>query len=259
MERMLTRPKLTRRGLSKAAGCLLLAMTIVSAGCGTTKLSATARTATEQILLTNAWDDAVRKIDFRPLAGVPVYLDTQYLESIDKGWVISSLRQALVANGALLRQKPEDAQWIVEARVGAYGTDTYSWLVGVPQITVPTIPGSPIPGGGIPEIPLIKKSDQHAATKLALFAYERQSGKYVWRSGTTHASANAKDLYLGPIGPLQGGTIRKKNRFIGVNLPMISDPLPATDPAAAHSQIAVPGNDLPPAIEGAYPNLRGKP
>jgi hypothetical protein len=204
-------------------------------------MSGTARTATEQILLTNAWDDAVRKIDFKPLAGKTVFLDTQYLTAVDQGWVSSSLRQALAMHGALLKPKAEQADVVVEARTGAYGTDSYSWLVGVPQVTIPTLPGMGLPAAGaIPEIPFIKKSDQHAVAKLALFAYERESGRYVWRSGTTLASANAKDLYLGPIGPLQGGTIRKKNKFIGVNLPMISDPMLDDDPTAYKSQVELP-------------------
>ncbi len=196
------------------------------AGCGTVKQSGTPRTGTEQILLTNAWDDALRKIDFRPLTGVPVFLDPQYIAAVDQGWVVSSLRQAMLAQGVLLRQKPEQAQWIVEARVGAYGTDSYNWMIGIPQITVPpTFTG--VPTGTVPEIPFAKKTDQMAVSKLALFAYDRASGQLVWKSGTQLATANAKDVYLGGFGPIQSGSIRRKNKRIGINLPMISDPTPA--------------------------------
>ena len=31
----------------------------------------------------------------------------------------------------------EGRDLVVEARVGAYGTDAYNWMVGVPQISVP--------------------------------------------------------------------------------------------------------------------------
>lgn len=210
-----------------------VALAIVAlAGCGTIKQSGTPRTGTEQILLTNSWDDALRKVDFRPLAGVPIYLDTQYVKAIDQGWVISSLRQAMLAQGVLLRDKPEKAQWIVEARVGAYGTDSYNWLVGVPQVTVPpTLAG--IPTGTIPEIPIIKKTDQLAYSKMALFAYDRASGQLVWRSGTQLATANAKDVYIGGFGPIASGSIRKRNKRIGINLPMISDTTPTVGPANA--------------------------
>ena len=83
-------------------------------------------TGTEQLLLTNAWDSALAKVDFRPLTGVPVYLDTTNVAAVDQGWVVSSLHQAMLTQGVLLRTKPEQAQWIVEARVGAYGTDAYN-------------------------------------------------------------------------------------------------------------------------------------
>ena len=205
---------------------LPVAVAVALAGCGTTKMTGTARTGTEQLLLTNAWDDALRKVDFRPLTGVPVYLDTQHVSAVDQGWVISSIRQAMLAQGVLLRQKPEQAQWIVEARVGAYGTDDYNWLLGIPQMTMPpTLTG--VPTGTIPEIPLIKRSKQYALAKLALFAYDRGSGQLVWTSGTSLATSSAKDIYVGGVGPIQSGSIRKRNRFIGVNIPMISDPAPA--------------------------------
>src|SRR4051812_13517814 len=78
------------RGRGPAGWLLLLAL---ACGCGTVKTSGTARTGTEQLLLTNAWDSALEKIDFRPLTGVPVFLDTAHVTAVDQGWVISSLRQ----------------------------------------------------------------------------------------------------------------------------------------------------------------------
>jgi hypothetical protein len=122
----------------------------------------------------------------------------------------------------LMRAKPEEAQWIVEARVGAYGTDVDNWMIGVQQTTMPpTITG--VPTGTIPELPLIKRSNQQGVAKLALFAYDRASGALVWNSGTMMARATAKDVYLGPIGPIQSGTIRGGTDFVGVHLPAPSE------------------------------------
>ena len=219
-----------------------LALAAVAGGCGTVKRTDTARTGTEQLLLTNAWDDAIRKVDFRDLTGVPVFLDTQYITSVDQGWVISSLRQAMLAQGVLLRTKAEQAQWVVEARIGAYGTDDYEWLVGIPQTTIPqTVTG--IPAGTIPEIPFIKKSDQQAIAKMALFAYDRGSGRIVWTSGTMLATSDAKDVYVGGVGPIQSGSLRQRNRRVGVNIPMISDPGPV--PRDGHSKSSTPSMAMP--------------
>jgi hypothetical protein len=206
---------------------VLMALT----GCGTVKTTGTSRTGTEQLLLTNAWDSALAKVDFRPLTGVPVYVDTTNASAVDQGWVVSSLRQALLTQGVLLRAKPEQAQWIVEARVGAYGTDAYNAMVGIPQTTVPpTFTG--VPTGTIPEIALFKKSHQEAVTKLALFAYDRASGQLVWTSGTVLATSSARDLYVGGVGPIQGGTIRGGTKFIGTKIPMPSDALGSGTSAA---------------------------
>ena len=60
-----------RCGTALALAGLILA---VLGGCGTTRMTNTARTGTEQLLLTNAWDQALNQVDFRPLVGVPVFL-----------------------------------------------------------------------------------------------------------------------------------------------------------------------------------------
>jgi hypothetical protein len=195
----------------------------------------TARSATEQLLLTNAWDSALQKVDFRPLTGVPVYLDTANINtSVDQGWIVSSLRQAMLQQGVLLRAKPEQAQWIVEPRVGAYGTNDYSLLIGIPQTTVPaTLTG--MPQGTIPEIPLAKRSEQQAIAKLALFAYDRTSGQIVWNSGTVLDTASAKDVYLAGLGPIQSGSIRGGAEFVGIKIPLPAEANAASDPSSAHA------------------------
>jgi hypothetical protein len=210
------------RRLPAWLGAIALLLTGLLAGCGTTKVSGTARTADEQLLLTNAWDDALRKVDFRPLAGVPCYLDPQYATSpIDQGWMISSIRQAMLSQGVLLKPKAEQAQWIVEARVGTYGTNEQNLLIGISQTTIPAVAG--IPGGTVPEMPLAKRNRQQGVVKLALYAYDRGTGQVTWTSGTQLATSSAKDVYVGGLGPIQSGSIRSGTEFVGVRLPTVSD------------------------------------
>ena len=233
---------------------LAVASLLALSGCGSTKTTGTVRSASEQLLLTNAWDDAVRKIDFRPLAGVPVYLDVTNMTAIDQGWAVSSLRRALLSDGALIKPKIEQAQWVVEASVGTYGTNDHNFLVGVAQTTIPqTITG--MPSGTIPEIPLIKSTDQQAVVKMAIFAYDRTSGQLVWKPETSLATATAKNIFVGGVGPIQSGTIIKKNRRLGTNIPMISDPELSGDgtstgskPSADRSNLAPPPGAGPPPM-----------
>jgi hypothetical protein len=207
------------------------------AGCGTTRMTDTQRTATEQLLISNAIDQAVSRIDVRPLAGRRVFLDPQYLDgTVDRGYLVSSLRQHLLANGCLLQEERAKATYVVEARSGGVGTDRHSLLVGVPQTTVPAfVPGQPTQ---IPEIPFAKKTDQNGVAKVLVFAYNRQTGEPVWQSGMVQSVSTARDIWFLGTGPFQNGTIRERTGFAGEPLPHI--PFPGQAPAA--------GGTAPPAV-----------
>jgi len=156
-------------------------------GCGTSKWSDTQRTATEQLLISDAMDRAVSELDFRAMAGKRVYLDTDPLKnSTDAAYLTSTLRQHMLASGCILRDKREDADYVIEARTGSSGTDNHSLLFGIPQTSVPSalfVPGTVGAPATIPEIPLAKKMEQRAIIKIGLFAYNRETGRPVWQSG----------------------------------------------------------------------------
>ena len=111
------------------AGCM---------GCGTTRSSNTQRTATEQLLISDAIDRTVQKINFSPMAGKSVYFDESKLQQVvDQSYLVSSLRQHLLASGCILKDTREEADFIVEARAGAVGTDNHDLLFGVPATNIP--------------------------------------------------------------------------------------------------------------------------
>src|SRR5258708_39674022 len=89
---------------ARRTSALLLALLLT--GCGTTKRTDSPRAASEMLLVSQAVDYAVAKIDFSPLAGQTVYLDTSAIEKdiVDKGYLISTVRQQLLANGVLLQE-----------------------------------------------------------------------------------------------------------------------------------------------------------
>jgi hypothetical protein len=219
-----------------AAVFAILSLSLLS-GCGTTK----SRTATEQLLTSSAVDEAVARIDFRPLAGRKVYFDTTYIPQVhptnkDAGftnapYIISSLRQQMMAAGCRLQEKADTAEFIVEARVGAMGADSHEVTYGIPasnalasaaQVMTPTSP--PLPA--IPELSLGKRADQKAAAKLAVFAYHRETRDALWQSGISQVSSNAKDVWLLGVGPFQQGTIYDGTKFAGskIDLPLASAP-----------------------------------
>lgn len=185
----------------------------LASGCGTTRGSDTTRTATEQLLISHSIDDTVSNLDFRMLAGRRVFLDTQFLDGVtDKGYLISSLRQHLLACGCLLQEDRKSATYVVEARSGGIGTDRNDLLVGVPQMTIPSVmPG--VPSGMIPEIPLAKKTRRRAVAKIAVFAYNRVSGESIWQSGAVEAVTAERNSWLFGAGPFQRGTLIQGTEF----------------------------------------------
>jgi hypothetical protein len=195
----------------------------VAAGCGTTRVTNTQRTATEQLLVSNAIDQSVSQLDFRALAGKAVFFDLQYLATgPDHGYVVSSLRQQLLACGCLLQESRASATYVVEARSGGIGTDEYSVLFGVPQMNVPSVlPGQP---SLIPEIPLAKKTDQKGVAKIAVFAYNRRTGRPVWQSGVVQGEGTSKDTWVLGAGPFRRGTLGEATDIAGaqVSIPLLS-------------------------------------
>jgi hypothetical protein len=209
------RVRLLRHRFALAAcQALAVAGAIILTGCGTTRLTDTQRTATEQLLVSNAIDQAISEFSFGDLAGKSVYLDTQYLEgAVDKGYLISTIRHHLLTSGCVLLEEKNKATYIVEVRSGAIGTDRHALLVGIPQMNVPTfVPGQP---SFIPEIPLAKKTDQEGVAKVAIFAYNRITGQLVWQSGMVKALSTSKDTWVLGAGPFQQGTIRSGTEFAG--------------------------------------------
>lgn len=195
---------------------IVAAGVIQLAGCGLTRSTDTVRTATEQLLISDAIDRAVQSMNLQTLAGRTVFLDDSKLTgTVDRDYYISTLRQHLLASGCELHDKREEADFIVEARAGAIGTDRNDLLFGMPATNVPQIPlVQPVPAA-IPEIPIAKRKDQRGVAKIAVFAYHRVTGTPVWQSGIVRQESSANDVWILGAGPFQRGTIYEGTAFAG--------------------------------------------
>ncbi len=201
--------------------CLLPALLAALVGCGQTRQ----RLATDQLLMSDAVDRTVSRIDFTPLTGQKVYFDTTYIKPVkgllfvNADYVISSLRQQMVAAGCLLQEDAASADYVVEARVGALGTDGHEVTYGVPASTGLSTAASLLPNAPpipmIPEISIARKNDYRGAAKIAMFAYHRETRKPVWQSGVTVSASDAKEAWVFGAGPIQYGTIYDGTRFAG--------------------------------------------
>lgn len=201
-------------------GCLAITL----GGCGTTR----DHQATEQLVVSDAVDRSIQDLDFRPLSGRKVYLDSSYLRQV-KGtgfvnaeYVISALRQQILAAGCLMQDASNEADLIIEARIGALGADDHLVTYGIPENNafnsaarvIPNAPSIPT----LPEIAVARREAREAVAKIAAFAYDRETRKPVWQSGVRHSVATAKDTWVLGIGPFQGGSIRQKTKLAGSRL-----------------------------------------
>ncbi len=193
-------------------------------GCGTT----TQKFATEQLLISDAVDQAVADIDFSFLAGEKVFMDINYLNAV-KGsgfanidYIVSALREQMSTAGCLVQDNREDARIIIEPRVGALGTDGHEITYGIPQTgqistAAAAFSNSPIMPT-IPEISFGKSDKQLGIAKIMLFAYDRESKVAVWQSGRQQSESTSTNTWVLGAGPIQRGTIHDGFRFAGKNL-----------------------------------------
>ena len=217
--------------MMRALTILLLTSTLLAAGCGTIK----GRTATEQLLVSDAVDQSVEQIDFSQLAGQDVYLDSQFLRAVrgvgfvNAEYIISSLRQRMILANCRLREKADQASYIVEVRVGALGSDCHEVNYGVPgsqalNQTAALVSSAPLPA--VPEISLARTDSCRAAAKISLFAYERETRAPVWESGTAQGTSLAKSTWILGAGPFQKGDIYEDGielQATPIELPEVQD------------------------------------
>ncbi|MDQ3330854.1 MAG: hypothetical protein M3552_09400, partial [Planctomycetota bacterium] len=145
---------------------MVVALCVVT-GCASTKTSNTGRTAMEQMLISNAVDQSLNRIDFQPLESRAVFLDTTYLDCVDKNYIVASSRNRILQAGGKLVAKPEDAEVVVELRTGAVGTDQSETYIGIPELSLP----GPLPIA-IPQVKLWSKSTQTGTAKIGVVAFD---------------------------------------------------------------------------------------
>jgi hypothetical protein len=181
-----------------------LALVFVS-GCTSVSVTGTPRTGTEQLLLTGTFDDALYHVDFSPLTGSKVFLDTQYVTIVDKEWVISSIRRTMAEQGILLESNKDKAEVIVEAAFGAYGTDQRDRKFGLPGVSItPSLTtGAAVSTGSSNSLNFSETNQQDAVIKARLFAYDAKTGRLVWETAPLLNAQGVRDHFVVGSGPFR--------------------------------------------------------
>jgi hypothetical protein len=204
--------------------CLAL---IAATGCTTVKQTTTARTATEQLLISTAADRALQSTQngMEVFAGRKVYVDSSYFDSYDSKYALGTIRDALSRAGARLEESTSNADIIVEVRSGALAINDSDTMFGVPSL------GIPVPLAGTvqtPEIAFYKSEQQRSLAKIEFLALDRGSRDHLYSSG-----------------PLDGKSFDKKSRLLFVSWHRTDVPEKHSDPKEALKyQTWLPQDDM---------------
>ncbi|MCA9075201.1 MAG: hypothetical protein KDA93_09215 [Planctomycetaceae bacterium] len=186
------------RWLSHAMVCC-----VILSGCTSANRSNTARTGVEQLLISNAIDQSLDKVNFKPFGGHTVYVEEKYVESVDKSYLVGSLRHRLLTAGARVVDKPEDAAITVELRSGGIGTDNAESFVGTPEVVLPGMLT-------IPEVRLLTKTSQSGTAKIGLVAIDNSTKQVLGQGGMALSKSNDNNWFVVGVGPFQEGTVKNE-------------------------------------------------
>lgn len=173
-------------------------------GCATVKQSDTSRTGVEQLLLSSAVDRALNKVDLRPIGGAKVYVETKYLDCVDKNYVIVAMHQRVMQVGATLCDKPEDSDVVLEIASGSVGTDRQDVFVGTPEIPMPQLSVM------IPRVSIFNRNKAMGTAKLSIVAYDTKSHIPVINGPYVLARADAKVWNVMGGGPHHSGSVHQE-------------------------------------------------
>ncbi|GIW95210.1 MAG: hypothetical protein KatS3mg110_3251 [Pirellulaceae bacterium] len=180
-------------------------LVVACVGCATTRMTDTPRSAVEQLLVSQAVDLALARVDFAPLAGRKVFVQEKYLDGIDKNYVAASVRHRVLSSGAHLVDKEADADVVVEIRSGGLGTDRTESFIGSPQLAVP----GPMPIQ-IPEVQVVTNKRQTATAKIGIVAYDARTRQALGAGGVSIARSDDNNWFVLGMGPFQSGSVREE-------------------------------------------------
>lgn len=193
----------------------MFAVVLLSSGCiGGIRETTTARTSTEQLLISTAAERAIagfENVDSE-LKGKRVAIDDTKFESVDKAYAMSALRHYVSEHGArivpLAPVKSKNAEGkdvevgpdrILEIRNGALGINDTSWGIGVPAfpLAVPSMPVTSM----TPPLYLFYRGKQEGWAKFQFWILDPKQDAYVARSKDLWGHSYYSKWYFFGCGP----------------------------------------------------------
>jgi hypothetical protein len=198
---------------------LVVCMTL---GCASMKESDTARTGLEQLLISSAVDDSLNKVDFRPVSGAKVFVKTDYLDCVDKNYILMSIRSRLLIQDCTLVDKADDADVCLEVASGGVGTDRTELTLGTPEISFG-------PMGHLPKLSVYERKKAMGTAKLSIIATDTKTKLPVINSGYALARSDHQHWTMLGAGPMLSGSVaRQLEKHTGQSESVISTSITST-------------------------------
>jgi hypothetical protein len=172
-------------------------------GCASMKESDTARTGLEQLLISSAVDQSLDKVNLAPVSGAKVLIKSDFLDAVDKNYILMSLRSRLLAQQCTIVDKAEDADVVIDVASGGVGTDRTDLTVGSPEIPLG-------PMGAIPKLSLYERKRAMGTAKLVVIATDTKSKQPVINSGFSLARSDHQHWTMLGTGPVISGSVAKQ-------------------------------------------------
>jgi hypothetical protein len=169
---------------------LVLAACIAVTGCTSMRETSPPRTASEQLLVTTAADEAAAKLALPIPKGAGVFVDATNFEGVDGKYAIAAIREQFLKQGARLMPERGKADMVIEIRAAALSSDEDEFLIGIPDFAVPVPLAGPVT---TPEIALFKRGEKRGVAKFIATAYKAETGDYVGSSEAQWGSSYRRE------------------------------------------------------------------
>ncbi len=157
------------RGLILAASAAALL-----AACASSTETYPSRTATEQLLVNRAADQAVEGLTLPAPQGSRIFVDETYFQGEQARYAVSAIRGALSEAGYALARDRDGADVVFEIRAGALSLEQMRRVFGVPEMRIPI--NDTFNVVSMPELSIYSQRDRTGVAEFSGFLYHAKTG-----------------------------------------------------------------------------------
>lgn len=152
----------------------VMLMGLLATACASTSETYPSRTATEQLLVARAADEAVEGLTVPVPKTSRIFVDDAYFRAENAAYAVSAIRGALSAAGHALASNRADADVIFEVRAGALSIEQMRRVFGIPEVRVPINDSFNVVS--VPELSIYSRRDRVGVAEFSGFLYDAKTG-----------------------------------------------------------------------------------